>query len=57
MIVAKNPTMSDDDERRGQILFFEALRDSIKDGELDSAIESIDAAIKLLRREKRDGND
>ncbi len=37
-----------------QILWFDALLDSILDGDTESAIEAINAAIKLLRRMRAD---
>lgn len=39
-----------EDEIRNQILWFEALEDCIKDGEIDIALETISAAIKLLKK-------
>ena len=36
-------------ERQEQILWLECLKSSILDGETDSAIEALDAAIKMLR--------
>ena len=38
------------DEIENQILWFEALEDCIRDGEIDVALETIAAAIKLLRK-------
>lgn len=39
-----------EDEIRNQILWFEALRDCIEDGETETALETIDAAVKLLKK-------
>lgn len=39
------------DEIENQILWFEALADCIRDGEIDVALETIAAAIKLLKKQ------
>ena len=38
------------DETYNEILWLESLRDSIEDGETQNAIEAIEAAIELKRR-------
>jgi len=38
------------DEIENQILWFEALEDCIKDGEIDVALETIAAAVKMLKK-------
>ena len=42
------------DEIDGQILWFEALKDSVEDDDKESAIAAINGAIGLLRKEMRD---
>jgi hypothetical protein len=37
-----------------EILWFDALRDSIEDGQIEAALEAINAAIKLRRRQKKE---
>lgn len=39
-----------DEETQNQILWFEALRDCIEDGETEVALETIDAAVKMLKK-------
>lgn len=39
------------EERQGQIEWFQDLRDAIKAGDTESALAAIDAEIKLLRRQ------
>lgn len=39
-----------EEEIQNQILWFEALEDCIKDGEIEVALETVAAAIKLLKR-------
>ena len=42
------------DEIDGQILWWEALKDSVEDDDKESAIAAINGAIGLLRKEMRD---
>ena len=42
-----------EEEIRNQILSLEALRDCIEDGEIEDALAWIDAAIKLLRKQRK----
>jgi len=39
-----------EEEIQNQILWFEALEDCIKDGEIEVALETVAAAIKLLKK-------
>jgi len=39
-----------EEEIRNQILWFEALQECIQDGEISVALETIQAAIKLLKK-------
>jgi hypothetical protein len=41
-------------ELDNEILWFDALRDSIEDGQIEAALEAIEAAIKLRRRQKQE---
>ena len=52
--IAKRPTNPDADEIAGQLIWFADLRDIIASGDNDLAIETIDAAVKLLRRKDYD---
>ena len=40
------------EELEGQITWFECLRDSIEAGDVVEAIEGINAAIKLLKKQR-----
>lgn len=40
------------EEIEGQITWFECLRDSIEAGEVTDAIDCINAAIKLLKKQR-----
>jgi hypothetical protein len=46
--------LTERDELQGEILWFEALQDSIEDGQIEDALKAIEAAIALKRREMKD---
>jgi hypothetical protein len=56
MPIARKP-MTDRERLNGEVEWFEALRDSIEDGDIESAIKSIQGAIALKRRERARLND
>jgi hypothetical protein len=41
-------------ELTNEILWFDALRDSIEDGKIEDALKAIEAAIALRRRQKKE---
>lgn len=46
--------LTEREELDGRILWFEALQDSIEDGEIQEAIDVIESQLRILRREKKE---